>query len=513
MSPAQDSTSPSGPIRSVVIVGGGTAGWMTAALLARLYPRGLSIRLVESDEIATIGVGEATIPAIKTFNRLLGLDENDFVRATQGTFKLGIEFRDWTSLGDRYVHGFGRIGQDMGWLRLHHYWLKMRQQGQVADFGEYSINVVAALRNRFAPARGDMPESPLKDIANAYHFDAGLYARYLRQYAETRRVVRSEGKIVDVQLDALTGHVTSVQLESGARVEGDLFIDCSGQRALLIEGALKTGYEDWSHWLPCDRALAAPCASVAPLTPYTRSTARAAGWQWRIPLQHRIGNGHVYASRFTSDDEATATLMAHLDGEALADPRLIRFATGKRRKLWNRNVVAIGLSSGFLEPLESTSIHLIQSTLMRLVALFPDRSFRQADIDEFNRQADFEYERIRDFIIAHYKLTVRDDTPMWRHCRDMDIPETLQEKFDTFAAAGRIFRVNEELFAEESWIQVLICQGLIPKAYDPGVDQKTETEIRQYLENVRQVVVKCVDTLPDHAAYIARTCKAAPVAA
>ena len=498
-----------GAIRRVVIVGGGTAGWMSAALLSRLYGSRLQLTLVESEDIGSIGVGEATIPAIKLYNRLVGLEENAFLQATKGTFKLGIEFVNWSSPQSRYIHGFGRIGQEFGWLRTHQYWLKMNALGRAGDLGDYSINTAAAAENRFSPARPDLPESPLRDIAFAYHFDASLYAQYLRSQAEGRGVVRHEGRINGFTLDSLSGHVQSVRLEDGREISGELFIDCSGLRGLLIEDALKTGYEDWSHWLACDRAVAAPCASVSPLTPYTRSTARESGWQWRIPLQHRIGNGIVYSSQFMSDDEAHAQLVSHLDGELLAEPRLIRFATGKRKKIWNRNVVAIGLSSGFLEPLESTSIHLIQSNLLRLVALFPDLSFRRADIDLFNAQADFEYECTRDFIIAHYKLTARDDTPFWRRNRDMDIPESLQRKLELFASAGRVFRENDELFAEESWIQVLLGQGLVPAGYDPGVDIKSEAEITNYLNNIRQVIRRCVATMPGHAEYIAANCSAA----
>jgi tryptophan halogenase len=499
-------------IRSVVIVGGGTAGWMSAAVLSKLFRDRLSIRLVESDDIGTIGVGEATIPAIKLYNRILELDENDFVARTQGTFKLGIEFVDWSRVGERYMHGFGRIGQDLGWLRTHQYWLKARALGRARPFAGYSINTSAAYRNRFSPARPELKASPLKDVAYAYHFDASLYARYLRGLAEGYGAVRTEGRIVSTELNGETGFVEAVVLASGERVEGELFIDCSGLAGLLIEKALHTGFEDWTHYLPCDRAWAVPCASVEPLTPYTRSTARGFGWQWRIPLQHRIGNGMVYSSAFVSDDEAAGVLMANLDGEPLADPRPVRFTTGKRRKLWNRNVVAVGLSGGFLEPLESTSIHLIQSAILRLVAFFPDRSFRQADQDEFNAQAQFEYERIRDFILAHYWLGERTDTPFWRHCRDLPIPDTLQRKLDVFASAGRVFKDGEELFDVESWIQVLIGQGLIPAAWDPGVDLVSEEEMLGYLRNIEEVIAKCVDVMPDHAAYIARTCKA-PAAA
>jgi len=526
------------PLKKVVIVGGGTAGWMAAALLAKLARKGLEIELMESEEIGTIGVGEATIPAIKRFNHLLELDETDFIKSTQATFKLGVEFTDWGHVGNSYIHGFGKIGQDLGWLRMHHYWLKYRGTGQVSDsFADYSINTAAAYANRFMRARPDMKASPLNDIAYAYHFDAGLYALYLRKYSEALGVKRTEGKIVKVNQRAADGFIESVVLESGAAVSGELFIDCSGMRALLIEQTLGAGFEDWAHWLPCDRAVAVGCThmrseaaqaprissgaqsrlpqaggpafgDVQPLAPYTRSIARTAGWQWRIPLQHRMGNGHVFSSRFMSEDEATAVLMANLPGEALAEPRVIRFKTGKRRKVWLKNVVAMGLAGGFMEPLESTSIQMVQSAILRLVALFPDSGFDPVQRDAFNDQSDFEYTRIRDFLIAHYKLTTRDDTPMWRYCRDMEIPERLAGRLKLWAAAGRFFKDGEELFADESWIQVLIGQGAIPAGYDPFVDLRPDDEVVKYLNDISGVIGKCVAAMPSHAQYIEATCRA-----
>ena len=499
------------PIRKVVIAGGGTAGWMAATLLAKLAPN-LDIRLIESEEIGTVGVGEATIPAIKTYNRLAGVDETAFMKATNATFKLGIEFAGWTGPDSTYIHGFGKIGQDLGWLRMHQYWLKMRGTGQVPDnFAGYSINTAAAYGNRFMRARNDIGASPLREIAYAYHFDAGLYARFLRGLAESRGVVRTEGKIVDVRLRSEDGYVESLVMENGEVIGGELFLDGSGFRALLIGQALGVAYDDWTHWLPCDRAVAVPCAfggDVAQqMTPYTRSTARPAGWQWRIPLQNRIGNGHVYASAFTSDDEAAGILLNNLDGAPLAEPRFLRFTTGKRKAGWHKNVVAIGLSSGFLEPLESTSIHLIQSAVLRLVALMPDSDFAPATLKEYNAQFDFEMERVRDFIIAHYHLTSRDE-PLWAHCRAMALPDTLQEKLDVFAAAGRVFKVKDELFAEESWIQVLLGQDLIPQAYDPFVDLESEERIVQYLTNIHGVIAKCVKLMPAHSAFVAEHVKA-----
>jgi len=494
-------------IRKVVIVGGGTAGWMTAATLAKLFGSSLDIQLVESDDIGIVGVGEATIPQIRLFNGTLGIDEDDFIRHTQGTFKLGIEFVDWTRPGHRYIHAFGPVGgRDLGLVPFHHYWLKLHRRGAVGEIGDYTFNTVAARAGKFM--RGtELVNSPLSNVFHAFHFDAGLYARYLRTYAEQRGVRRTEGRIVDSVLGADNGFVEAVILDGGERIEGELFIDCSGFRGLLIEQALKTGYEDWSHWLPCDRALAVPCASVSPLTPYTRSTARDAGWQWRIPLQHRIGNGHVYCSGFVGDDEATATLLANLDGEALAEPRPLRFVTGMRRKFWNRNCVAIGLASGFMEPLESTSIHFIQSAIAKLVAFFPDRRFAQTDIDEYNRQLQFEYERSRDFIVLHYKATQRDGA-FWRYCRDMPIPDSLAHKIELFRASARIFREHEELFTEASWVQVLLGQAILPEAQHPIVDLLSDTELLQFAAGIKGVLERSAAAMPTHEQFIARHCAA-----
>jgi tryptophan halogenase len=497
------------PIRKIVIVGGGTAGWMAASLFSKMLPRHMDIRLVESEEIGTIGVGEATIPAIKYFNEALELDEDEFLRRTQGTFKLGIEFVDWARRGESYIHGFGKIGTDWAAMKTYQYWLKMRQAGQVsATFDDYSINTVAPREARFMRSRPDMPNSPLADIAYAFHFDASLYARYLRGFAEARGVRRSEGRIVETVLRSADGYIEAIVLASGERVDGDFFIDCSGIRGLLIEQALHAGYEDWSHWLPCDRALAIPCESVQPLLPMTRSTAHAAGWQWRIPLQHRIGNGHVYSSRFISDDEAAQTLLANLDGKPLADPRPVKFLPGRRRLGWVKNCVAVGLSSGFLEPLESTSIHLIQTALVRLTKLFPHFGIDQAEVDQYNRVTQFEYERIRDFIILHYKATERADSPMWNYCRTMSIPDSLAHKIELFRANGRVFRENDELFAEESWLQVMLGQHIMPRGYDPMVDLRSPEEIAGYLDNIRTVIRRCVGVMPTHAEFIARNCAA-----
>src|SRR6187551_222020 len=389
-------------IEKIVIVGGGTSGWMTAAALAKVLKNDYcQVRLIESEEIGTVGVGEATIPQIQLFNKLLDLDEDEFVRKTQGTFKLGIQFVNWTHIGHKYIHAFGDVGKDMEAIQFYHYWLKMSQLGKAEELGHYTISGVASDNGKFMRPF-DAGNSPLSNIAYAFHFDAGLYARFLREYSEARGVVRTEGKVVNTILRADDGFIEAVHLESGERVEADFFIDCSGFRGLLIEQALKTGYEDWSHWLPCDRAWAVPCESVGDPIPYTRSTAHAAGWQWRIPLQHRTGNGHVFSSKFMSEDEARSILLGNLDGKPLAEPRLLKFVTGKRKKFWNKNCLAVGLASGFMEPLESTSIHLVQSTIARLMSFFPNKNFDKEDIDEFNRQADFEVEKIRDFLILHY---------------------------------------------------------------------------------------------------------------
>lgn len=495
-------------IKNIVIVGGGTAGWMTATALSNLLHGQCTVRLVESDEIGIIGVGEATIPAIQQFNTLVGIDENEFVKATNGTFKLGIEFVNWGRQGDRYMHGFGQIGQHLRSVRFDQYWQRMRSIGQAEPLESYSITRMAARANKFLPAQPDMANSPLGEIAYAYHFDASLYARYLRKLSEARGVVRTEGKIERVSLRADNGYVDAVVLEGGERVEGDLFIDCSGMRALLIEGALQTGFEDWTHWLPCDRAVAVPCESAPVLVPYTRSTAHRAGWQWRIPLQNRIGNGHVYASEFISDDEAQSVLLANLDGNPLADPRLIKFKTGMRKKGWNRNVVAVGLSGGFLEPLESTSIHLIHSAITRLIEYFPDREIDKVAVDEYNRQSRQEYERIRDFIILHYKLNQREDSPFWQRCAAMDIPQTLTHKIELYRESGRLLRIDNELFSEVAWLQVMDGQNLTPRRYNPLADLQPQEVMAQYFRSVSGVIATCVDAMPTHADYIAQHCAA-----
>lgn len=496
-------------IHKVLIVGGGTAGWMTAAFLSQALGKNIAVQLIESDEISTIGVGEATIPPINNFNAALGIDEDEFVKATQATFKLGVQFRNWGAIGDQYTHGFGTIGHVTGVVDFHHYWLKMFQAGKVDRIDDYSINLLACEKNKFMRATDEYPNSPLKDIGHAFHFDAGLYAKYLRGYAEAHGVRRTEGRILGVQQDPESGFVTSVTMENGDVHAADLFVDCSGFRALLIEQALHTGYEDWGHWLPCNRAMAVPCESVSPITNYTRATAHSAGWQWRIALQSRIGNGHVYCSQYISDDEAATVLMSNLDGKPLGEPRPIKFTAGRRKQCWNKNVVAIGLSSGFIEPLESTTIHLIQKGVSRLVSLFPNQGFSQADIDEFNRQSVIEIEQVRDFVVLHFHATQRTDSDFWNYCRTMSIPDSLQRKIDLFRSNGRIYRDNNELFAETSWFEVMLGQGIHPHGYHPLVDAKPDELIVKMLADVKRVMHGVVELMPTHEAFIAEHCKAA----
>ena len=494
-------------VDKVVILGGGTAGWMTAAALGRVMNGKVAVTVVESDEIGTVGVGEATIPSIVRFNELLEIDEDEFLRETNGTIKLGIEFVDWTRLGDRYMHAFGRLRQDIQLATFEQIWHRMRQAGRAQDLQAYSITKSAAYAGKFMRPRLDVPDSPLADIAYAFHFDASLYARYLRRYAEARGVRRVEGKVVEVAREAVTGNIESLLLASGERVDGQFFIDCSGFRGRLIEEELHAGYEDWSEWLPCDRAVAVPCASTRPLLPYTRSTARAAGWQWRIPLQNRTGNGYVYCSRFLGDDEAAATLMANLDGEALASPRPLRFVAGVRKRAWDRNCVAIGLSGGFLEPLESTSIYLIQSGIAKMLSFFPTTQASQPDIDEYNRLVRREYEHIRDFIVLHYRATERRDSPLWRYCSAMSIPDSLQSKIDLFRSHGRLFTEPNELFAQGSWFQVMLGQGLAPQGYHPIIDVIELEAIDDFFEKVRKAVGQCLDFMPTHEDFIRQNCK------
>jgi len=494
-------------IRKVVIVGGGTAGWMAAATLSRAMGPLLDIELVESDQIGTVGVGEATIPQIRLLLGMLGIDEHDFLARTQGTIKLGIRFLGWSRPGDSYIHAFGAVGRALGMLEFHHYWLRGRADGLGDELWHYSLNAATAFENRY-DRFDSFGETGLTGLVHAYHFDASLVAKYLREYSERRGVTRTEGRIVDTRLDGVTGHIESLMLEGGGSVTGELFIDCSGFRGLLIEEALATGYEDWRHWLPCDRAAAVACATTDPLLPYTQAFARQAGWQWRIPLQQRTGNGHVYCSDHVSDDEAIATLMDNLDGEALGEPRVLSFTTGRRKRFWNRNCIALGLASGFLEPLESTSIHLVQSGLSRLINLFPAAEFGADIVDEYNRQCAYEFERVRDFIILHYHANERDDTPFWIDRREMAVPDTLAQRIELFRSSARIREDAEDLFKAVAWLQVMLGQRIVPDCYHPLADLLDDGQLRQFLGDIGRVIAHKAGTFPTHRQYVTEHCAA-----
>ena len=497
----------------LVIVGGGTAGWMTAAAFAAVFPAGASrIRLVESSEIGIVGVGEATLPHLRLFNRRIGIDERDLMAKTQATFKLGIEFVDWARIGDRYIHPFGAYGSKIAGVPFHNFWLRARAAGETASIDDYSLAIVAARMNRFTLPSED-PTAVLSTFGYAFQFDASLYARYLRAFSETRGVVRTDGKVVDVALRGTDGYVESIKLESGEVITGDLFIDCSGFRGLLIEQTLKTGYDEWTHWLPCDRAVAMPCENSGPLTPYTRATAREAGWQWRIPLQHRMGNGYVYSSRFISDDEAAAKLISRLDGKPLADPRFLRFTAGRRRKTWNRNVVAIGLAGGFLEPLESTSIYLIQIAITQLLDYLAGEPragvFDARIVDAFNRWIEMEYDRVRDFLILHYHATSRDDAPIWNYCRTMPVPDSLVHKMELFRRRARVVTYKDGLFLEPSWLAVYFGQRVMPDAWDPLADAVDANEVSRQMRTVHEQVQTAVARMPTHEEFLAQYCPGA----
>lgn len=493
-------------IRKVVIVGGGTAGWMAAAALSAWLPEGaMKIALVESDEIGTVGVGEATIPPLLMFNEMLGVNEDEFLAATQGTFKLGIEFVDWGAIGERYFHPFGSHGADINGVHFHQLYLRENQRRPLPDIREWSMSAVAAELGRFARP-GPEARLPLSQLVYAFHFDAGLYARFLRHLAEKKGVKRIEGKIVGVAQNSDNGFVESVKLASGLTIEGELFIDCSGFRGLLIEEALHTGYEDWSRWLPCDRAVAVPCALAGPPDPFTRSTARSAGWQWRIPLQHRMGNGLVYSSAHLERDAAEGLLLQNLEGEPIAPPRHLSFTAGRRKLAWNANVVSLGLSTGFIEPLESTSIHLVQSGISKILALFPDRRFNPAERAEYNRQVQEVFEDVRDFIILHYKATRRDDSDFWNYCRTMEVPDKLAAKLELWRTKGRLFRDGQELFGPASWVAVLLGQGIVPEEQDPAVFAIDPTRTAEVIDKMRHSYRLMAEQMPRHDQFIARAC-------
>ena len=495
------SASDAKPVRRIVIAGGGTAGWMVAAALSRTLGKLLDITLVESDEIGTVGVGEATIPTLVTFHRLLDINEQEFLKATQGTFKLGISFENWRDVGRNYIHSFGTTGRDHWSAGFQHFWLKGRERGLASDYGDYCLELRATQENRFA-------HLPRGGMNYAFHIDASLYAKFLRGFSEGYGVRRVEGKIVEVVGDPARERIDGLRLDDGQLIEGDLFIDCTGFRALLIGQTLGAEWEDWSHWLFCDSAIALQTTPIGEPLPYTRSIARDAGWQWRIALQHRVGNGIVYGSRFSDEESARRTLLANVQGEKLTEPRLIRFRPGQRRNTWRGNCVAIGLSSGFLEPIESTSIHLIQRGVIRLLQMFPAAGINAADIAEYNRQTQTEIEHIRDFIVLHYHVTERTDTPFWRACREMSIPPSLQHRIDLFRDSARVFRVPNELFAENSWIQVMLGQGILPRQHHPSADLMDDAELSRFLDDIRRQVEETVRQLPGHQAYVASYCPA-----
>ena len=491
-----------GKLFEVIIVGGGTAGWMTAAALSVKLTDGISVRLIESDEIASVGVGEATLPQLKDFNRYIGLDEADMMSKTGATFKLGIEFVNWGRLNNTYIHPFGGFGEPIGGAAFHQQW---RRVGCPDDFGSYSYAVQAARHYRF-----EFPSKNSQEINStysyAYHFDAGLYAAYLRQFSEKNGVKRQEGKIVEVNQQSTSGEITSVRLASGELLQADFFIDCSGFRSLLLGKTLKAEFEDWSSWLVCDRALAVPTKTVGIPFPCTRSIAKNAGWQWRIPLQHRVGNGYVFSSQFISDEDAVNELLAGLDGEVLADPKLIKFKSGRYKSNWEKNCIAVGLSSGFLEPLESTSIYLIQVAVLNFLKLFPYKNNNFALAKEFNRLMDMEYNRIRDFLILHYHLTDRTDAPLWEHCRNMPIPESLQQKLDNFRYRGYVDEYDYGLFNIYSWLSVLVGQGARQQFVDPYTNNYPVGIVSQKLENIRLSIYERVVQMPGHDELIKQYC-------
>jgi tryptophan halogenase len=488
------------PVRRIVIAGGGTAGWMTAAALTRTLGKVLDITLVESDDIGTVGVGEATIPTLVHFHRLLDINEAEFMAATQATFKLGISFESWRDRGKDYIHSFGTTGTDHWTAGFQHFWMKGRKQGLARDYGDYCLELKASLESKFAHLPND-------GMNYAYHLDAGRYARFLRRYSEHFGIQRIEAKIASVE-QSPNGDIAALLLDSGKRIEGDLFIDCTGFRSLLLGQTLGVEYEDWSHWLFNDSAIAVQTESMGPALPLTRSMAHDWGWQWRIPLQSRVGNGIVYSSRHIDDDTAKAALLGNIEGKALTEPRVIRFKPGQRKQTWSHNCVAIGLSSGFLEPIESTSIHLIQRSIVRLLQNFPSQGIRQADVEEFNAQTWSEIEFIRDFIILHYKVTERRDTPYWKEAAEMAVPAPLQHRIDMFQQTGRSFRVMNELFAENSWIQVMLGQGIMPDQHHPSADLMDDEELSGFLEGIRKQVERTVAQLPQHQAYVERYCGA-----
>ena len=489
-------------VKKVVVVGGGTAGWITAASLSTLLGKNFELCLIESEHIGTVGGGEATIPTLFTLHQLLKINEQDFLTAVNATFKLGISFENWRNVSEDYIHSFGWTGKDCWAAGFQHFWLKGKERGLSTDYGDYCPELIAAKLNKFAITKGE-------GLNYAYHIDSGLYAKFLRGLAEKGGCKRIEGKINHVATNATSGFIESVKLESGEVVSGDLFIDCSGFRALLMEQTLKTGYEDWTHWLPCDSAIAIQTESVRAPVPYTRSIARDSGWQWRIPLQSRVGNGLVYSSQYQSDDNALQTLLGNIEGPVRTEPNPIKFTTGQRALHWNKNCVAIGLSGGFIEPLESTSIHLIQRAVIRLMQMFPYDGIRDPDVAEFNRQMKQETEHIRDFIILHYHVTNRRDTDFWRYVSSMSLPDSLEHRIDLFKQTGRVFQMPDELFSENSWVQVMLGQGITPEQYHPIVNMMSDRELEGFLSEIKRNVKAKVGQLPSHSDFINHYCRGA----
>jgi tryptophan halogenase len=487
------------PLRRIVIAGGGTAGWMAAAALGKTLGDLAVIILIESDAIGTVGVGESTIPPIRTFNNLLGIDEAEFMRETQATFKLGIEFDNWGQIGDRYFHSFGTTGKDHWSAGFQHFWLNGRERGHDRPYADYCLELVAAREGKFAHLPGD-------GLNYSYQLDSTLYARFLRRLAEGEGVVRREGKIASVDVDGKSGHIQSLHLESGETIEGDLFLDCTGFRALLIGGALGEPFDDWTNWLPCDRAIAVQTESVEAPVPFTRAIAHECGWRWRIPLQHRTGNGIVYCSAYLDDDGALERLVGAIEGEPRTKPNLLRFRAGVRPRQWVGNCIAIGLSGGFMEPLESTSIHLIQRAVLRLMRMLPLRTISNRDVAEFNDQQMQDMQQIRDFIILHYKATERRDSEFWRYVAEMRVPESLAHKIELFRQTGRVFRRNEELFQENSWVQVMMGQRILPSAYHPIAQKLTPEELDRFLAMIREQIARTVASMPMHRDYVGHYC-------
>lgn len=490
------------PIRRVVIAGGGTAGWMAAAAISRILGKHVQVTLVESEEIGTVGVGEATIPSLATFHRLLDIDERQFMAAAQGTIKLGISFEGWKTGQDRYIHSFGSTGKDHWSAGFQHFWLKGRERGLAGPYEDYCIELKAALADRFAHVNG-------QPLNYAYHLDAGLYAGFLRAFSQAHGGRRVEGRITEVLTDPDSGFITALRLERGEVIEGDLFIDCTGFRALLIGQTLGVGFEDWSHWLLNDRAIAMQTTAVRDAVPYTRAIAGKAGWQWRIPLQHRVGNGIVYSSAHLDDEQAKAEFLASVEGEVIKEPFPVRFRPGRRLRCWEKNCVAIGLSGSFIEPLESTTIHLIQRGIVNLLRSFP-QVIRQVAIDEYNAQLDSELTHVRDFVVLHYHATERRDTPYWDYVANMPLPGTLQHRVDLFRETGTVFHVPGELFAENSWIQVMLGQGIVPRQRHPAPDLMGDAELGHFLGAIQRQVDEVTARLPAHMDYLRRYCPAAP---